>query len=125
MVSFEIATKNKYRFPYKGLISVEDLWDLDVNALDQIYKTLNKQRKEMGEESLLKTKSAEEFTLENKIEIVKYIVTTKEVEKANRIAEFEKKEKKKKIMSIIAEKQDAALANMDIADLQKMLDELD
>ena len=121
---FEIATKNKYRFPYKGLISVEDIWDLSVNSLDQIYKTLNKQRKEMGEESLLKTKSLEESVLENKIEIVKYIVAVKEQEKANRVAEFEKAEKKQRIMSIIAEKQDAALADMDIADLQKMLDEL-
>ena len=121
---FEIATKNKYRFPYKGLISVEDLWDLNVNALDQVYKTLNKQLKEMGEESLLKTKSPVEAVLENQIDIVKYIVAVKEQEKADRVAEFEKAEKKQRIMSIIAEKQDAALADMDIADLQKMLDEL-
>ena len=122
---FEIATKNKYRFPYKGLISVEDLWDLNVNALDQVYKTLNKQLKEMGEESLLKTKSPVEAVLENQIDIVKYIVAVKEQEKADRAAEFEKAEKKQRIMSIIAKKQDAALADMDIADLQKMLDDLE
>ena len=23
---FEIATRNKYRFPYRGQISVEDMW---------------------------------------------------------------------------------------------------
>lgn len=40
---FETAVRNKMRFPYKGQISVEDLWDLDVNALDGVFKTLNSQ----------------------------------------------------------------------------------
>ena len=33
MELFEIATRKKYRFPYKGLISVEDLWDLSMREL--------------------------------------------------------------------------------------------
>ena len=42
---FEVATRNKYRFPYRGQISVEDMWDLPVTELDKIFKTLNKQVK--------------------------------------------------------------------------------
>ena len=38
---FEIAIRNKYRFPYKGMITIEDLWDLSVTQLDGIFKTLN------------------------------------------------------------------------------------
>ena len=30
---FEVATRNKFRFPFKGLISVEDLWELSVDNL--------------------------------------------------------------------------------------------
>ena len=37
---FELATREKYRFPYKGMISVEELWDLDIPELDRVYKSL-------------------------------------------------------------------------------------
>ena len=121
---FEIATKKKYRFPYKGLISVEDLWDLNVLALDQIYKALNKTLKVMGEESLLKTKSTEEKDVENMTEIVKHIVSVKEQEKMDRLAKKEKDAKKQRIMSIIADKEDKALTELSTEELRKMLDEL-
>ena len=122
---FEIATRKKYRFPYKGLVSVEDLWDLNVQALDQIFKALNKELKERGEESLLKSKTDEETGLDNAISIVKYIVSVKEQERLDRLDQKEKAAKKQRIMAIMAEKQDKALTEMSMDDLQKMLDELD
>ena len=124
MELFEIATKKKYRFPYKGIITVEDLWDLNVTALDQIYKNLNKRLKEMGEESLLKTKSTEETDVENMVEIVKHIVVVKEQEKTNRLAQKERDAKKQRIMSIISDKEDKALTELSTEELRKMLDEL-
>lgn len=33
---FEAATRYKYRFPFKGMISVEDLWDLKLQDLDSV-----------------------------------------------------------------------------------------
>lgn len=53
---FEAATKEKYRFPFKGMISVEDLWDLKLQDLDSVFKALNKQKKQNDEESLLQIK---------------------------------------------------------------------
>ena len=42
---FEVAVRNKFRYPYKGVIATEDLWDLSVQQLDDIFKTLKSQEK--------------------------------------------------------------------------------
>ena len=122
---FEKAVTGKYRFPYKGQIAVEDLYDLSLGSLDTVFKTLNAEVKKTDEESLLQTKSAEDDILATKIEIVKYIFNEKLEEKKNQQEAAERKEKKQKIMQIIATKQDEALQNASVEDLQKMLDELD
>ena len=118
---FEFALKNKVRFPFKGLVSVEDLFDLSVRDLDGIFKTLNTQVKKSQEESLLTTKTKEDETLAVQIEIVKHIVKTKldEAETAKQSKEL--KEKKQKIMEIIAAKQDESLKNASVEELQAML----
>lgn len=121
---FEMATRKKFRFPYKGMISVEDLWDLSVNNLDTVFKALNAESKRANEESLLATKSAADVELEAKIEIVKYIVGVKQAEAAQREQAVAVREKKRKLEEIIASKQDAALQNMSIEDLQAMLNGL-
>lgn len=122
---FEVATRTKMRFPFKGMISVEDLWDLSVQNLDKVFKTLNSQRKEVQEESLLDTKSSEDERLETQIEIVKYIVNVKLEERAARVKAAENKEKKQKIMALMAKKDDEEMENMSKEELQKLLDELE
>ena len=121
---FEYATREALRFPYKGMQSVEDLWQLSVKELDSIYKTLNKQVKQSEEESLLSTKASVDTELEVQIAIVKHIVSVKLAEKEDAEKASAKKAQKQKIMSIIATKQDEALQNSSIDDLKKMLDEL-
>lgn len=122
---FEFAARNKLRFPYKGLITVEDLFDLSLTNLDSIYKTLNKQVKQSEEESLLSTKASVDTELEVQIAIVKHIVSVKLAEKEAAEKASVKKAQKQKIMSIIATKENEALQNSSIDDLKKMLDELD
>ena len=122
---FEVATREKMRFPFKGTISVEDLWDLSVQNLDKVFKTLNSQRKEAQEESLLNVKSSEDEVLDTQIAIVKYIVSVKLEEQAARVKAAENKEKKQKIMALMAKKDDEAMENMSKEELQKLLDELE
>ena len=121
---FEIASRSKFRFAFKGLISVEDLWDLQVTSLDRIFKGLNAQMKQATEESLLDTKTMEEKEVALKIEIVKHIVTVKLAEKARRLKAKENRENKQKIMEIMADKQDESLKNKSVEELETMLNEL-
>ena len=121
---FEIATRNRYRFNYKGVMTVEDLWSLRVEDLDAIFKMLNRQKKTADEDSLLATKSAEDQDLANKIDIVRYIVSVKLAEAAERVSAAEKKAQRDKIMEIVAKKKDKALEDMGIDDLMNKLEEL-
>ncbi len=113
------------RFPFRGQISVEDLWDLSVENLDSIFKILNSQLKRAKEESLLQVKTAQDKELDVKIEIIKYIINVKLEEKAARLRAKEKKEKKAKIMEILSAKEDEALQNKTPEELRKMLEEID
>jgi len=121
---FEVATRNGLRFQFKGMISVEDLWNLSPRDLDSIYKTLNSQLKQVNEESLLQVKTQQDQELDTKIEIVKYIFQVKQEEENLRLKAKEQKEKKQKIMEILANKQDESLQNKSVEELQAMLNEL-
>ena len=121
---FELATRKKFRFPFKGQISVEDLWDLSVQNLDNVFKALNAESKQAKEESLLSVKSDEDAILDAKIEIVKYIVSTKQAEAAQRQQAAANREQIHKLQELIADKQDAALRDKSIEELQAMLSAL-
>lgn len=118
---FEAATKEKYRFPFKGMISVEDLWDLKLQDLDSVFKSLNKQKKQNDEESLLQVKTAEDQELDNKIQIVKYIVKFKQEEIEERLQAKDKKEYNQKLLELIERKHNEELAGKSIEELQAML----
>ena len=122
---FEVATRNMYRFQFKGMISVEDLWQLNVKDLDFIFKTLNSQLKQVQEESLLNVKTEQDQELDTKIKIVKYIFQVKQEEEQLRLKARERKEKKQKIMEILANKEDESYNNMSKEELEKMLSDLE
>ena len=121
---FEMATRNKYRFPYKGMISVEDLWDLNQTQLDSIYKALNKEVKANQEDSLMFSQTQTDLDLQAKIEIVRHIYTTKEQDAARRAAAAENAEKKRRILEILEQKQEDSLKNKSEEELLKMLNEI-
>lgn len=119
---FEYATRYQTRFPYKGSVSVEDLWTLSVTELDKIYKVLMKKKKtEAEEESLLSVRTKEDEELEVQIDIIKHIVTVKLEEKDAREQARANKEQRQKLLEIKARRQDAALESMSDAELDAML----
>lgn len=127
-IIFEMASQFKFRYPYKGLITTEDLWDLTPAQLDTVYRNLSKELKTTDEDSLIHTRSVEEGIkaneLKNKIEVVKYIFNHKQ--QAAELARMaaENAAEKQRILAVLADMEDNALRNMSKDDLLKRLSEL-
>lgn len=121
---FEVAVREHFRFPFKGQATVEDLWDLDVRSLDTVFKALNKQLKQVEEESLLDVKTKEDRQLDDMIEIVKYIVSVKQQEQSDKLADKARKEQKQKILEIMESKQEDNLKGKSLEELQAMYSNL-
>jgi hypothetical protein len=118
---FKYAVKNKLRFNYKGVCTVEDLYDIPLSGLDKMYGELKKQQKNFGEDSLLNKKSSEEKEIGIKIEIIESIVADRlaDIDKAKKVQQT--RERNRRIAQIIADKEDAALNDMSLEDLKAML----
>lgn len=121
---FEMATRLKFRFPFRGMISVEDLWDLTIEQLDTVYKALNKDVQKSNEDSLLSGPRVGDADLNAKIEIVKYIFQVKQTEEAERKAAADNAIKRRRLLDALAKKQDAAVDNMTEEELLAALAEL-
>ena len=121
---FEIAVRDKFRFAFRGMISVEDLWDLKLEQLDEVYKNLMIEIKKANEESLLKSKTKDQTALEMKVDIVKYIVNSKLEEIKTREEEFKKRMQKQKILEVLNEKENQSLQNISVEELKEMLNNI-
>ena len=124
MSMFEIATRKKYRFPFRGSITSEDLWDLSLTQLDTVYKTLSKEAKTEKEEESLMDGKKEDQDLLNKLDIVKHVFNAKKTEAEAEANAIEKKRQKERLLELIAQKQDAALADKSIEELTAMVENL-
>jgi hypothetical protein len=122
---FEYAMRNKCRFPYKGLSTTEDLYDLNVEVLDTIFQTLDAEKQTASRRSLLDTKTNENIELAVKIAIIEYIVVMKQKEKEAKLRLIERKKQKNKILEVLSKQDDANLENTPREQLMAMLNELD
>jgi hypothetical protein len=124
MSIFEKATRLKVRFNYKGLCTVEDLWDVPFTALDSIYKELNSELKEEDQESLFDNNPVVNDLLNLKLSIVKQIAEVRVGEKNAALVAQEKKAKKQKLLAILAQKQESELMDSSVEELQAMIENL-
>lgn len=128
---FEQASRLKLRFSYKGLSSVEDLWDIQVkkenneyvSELNTIYCELETM-KENHQKGLYITKTKEDKIIDLKMEIIKYIFETKKREKEEQESKIAKIEMKKRLLEKLASKQDSKYDNMTEDELLKEIDKL-
>lgn len=130
---FAFATRKKFRFDTcKGQVTVEDLWDLPLTAtngrpnLDDIAKELYKKMKDENEMSFVKPTSqvSKEFNIiKAKFDIVKYIIDVKLAEAEAAKKAKETKARNQRILGLIAQKEDEALASKSKEELLAMLAE--
>lgn len=120
---FAMATRKKFRYPFNGQISTEDLWDLSLENLDLIYKNLNKEKKNIHEESLLEVEKKDEV-LEAKISIIKYVVDYKLAEQRARSQELENKRQKQLLLEVLESKKNEHLSKLSIEELEEKIKRL-
>jgi len=120
---FKKASRIQLRFDVKGACSVEDLWELSVKELDALYGRLRTEQKSHEQDSLLNVNAIDDI-LELKINIVKDIVETKLTEAKEKENAQIKSERKQKILSIIADKQDQELKNKSSEELLSLINEM-
>jgi hypothetical protein len=127
---FKTAAKKKFRFESpKGQLTVEDLWDLPLTSvkgvsLNSVAQGIHHKLKDNEEISFVDTATASNTELSMKLDIVKAVIADRIADRDAARLTAENKEKKQKIMQIIAAKKDAAMEGMDVADLEKLLADL-
>lgn len=120
------ALQKGLRFEFKGLISTEDLFDLDMSSLDIIYQKLSKELREISGDSLLDNEKADEIAwVQLKLDVVKHVFDIKKAETEALRQKIANIEEKQRIMHIINEKENAELANLSIDELKEKLNDLE
>ncbi len=118
--------KNKYRFEFKGLISVEDLFDLKLADLDLIYRNLKNEEKDLQGDSLLDTaKNPKIDEVQVKIDVVKAVFDIKQTDIKNAEKALANKAQKEKILAIIEDKENQELSEKSIEELKKIYSNLE
>jgi hypothetical protein len=125
---FEQASRLKLRFSTSvGIVGVEDLWDLPLiggrACLNSIAKSLNKEMKESDEEDFVSKKSSADDRLKLMFDIVLHVIDTKKQEAKEKQSEAIAATRKDKLRAVLNEKKDAALKDMSVEEIEKLLAE--
>ena len=125
---FETATRLKLRFDsHRGKLTVEDLWDLPltgVTSLDSVSKLANRDVKASAEESFVTDASPTNDVATLKLDVLKHIIAVRKAEIAARLAASEKQERKRKLLGLLAQKDDEKDSSMSREDILKELEAL-
>lgn len=129
MEIYKKASKKKLRFnTNRGVLSVEMLWDLPKEEIRElVIKAREAAKKSSGqvsdaELSFLDAPKAKATDDELRFEILKDIYLTKKNTEEKALKKAEIKANNKKVLELIARKQDEALEKKSIKELEKMLE---
>lgn len=121
-----VMLKLRFETP-KGLLTVEQLFDLSMTDLSATIKKVNalikKEQATDDELSFLEGVDTTETQNSLRFRILKDVYLTKKDARDAAALDFEKKQRNQRIAEIIAKKKDEALENKSIEELEKMLEE--
>lgn len=125
---FENATRYKFRFKSEVCsLNVEDLWDIKLEQLDRIAVALKRELRTSEEESFITStsKTKENKILQQKFDVVKYIIDIKLEEQEERKQAAARKQMRQKLLALREEKERQELGSKSLEDIDKMLAELE
>lgn len=128
MKLFEPASRNKYRFETpQGEITTEDLWDLPLSSaragranLDDIAIGLNRQIQDQGTTSFVKKATPVRESLQNKLDLVLYVIGVLQSEATEAETKRANAQKKAQVLELIANKENESLSGKSIEELQAL-----
>lgn len=122
---FEKAARLKLRFNTpSGVLTVEDLWDHNLIVLDGVARKLNKEVKELEEESFIAKPTKQNEILELRFAIVKHIIEVKLAERDAAAATKQLAVRKARLLDVLGSKEKEDLQNMSREDILKELNTL-
>ena len=125
---YKQAAQLKLRFETpKGLLAVEQLFDLTMTDLSTSIKKVNallkKEKATDDELSFLEGVDTTETQNSLRFKILKDVYLTKKDARDAAALDYEKKQRNQRIAELIAKKKDEALESKSIEELEKMLEE--
>ena len=133
MSMYKKAAKLKLRFnTSRGPLSIEQLMDFSMTELEKLVRAQHKVLKDTAKldsteelDFLEINKTPKENIEQLKFDILKDIYMDKKNEKADRIADEEKRKRRERLAELIAEKKEEADKGKSLEELEKELAELD
>lgn len=123
---YKEASKMKLRFAtVKGNLSVEDLWDLSLTALDKMAVAIDEEISKNPKKSFISETTPEDKISKLKLDILKDVINTKLEDKAKKDSEKQRLSERNKLLEILAKKEAESLENLSIEELKKKISELE
>ena len=121
---YKTAARTRLRIKTgRGMVSVEDLWDLSLVELNNLAKGLNKELKRQDEEDFLGENTKEDEITKLKFDIIIDVITTKKKERDAASTAADNKAHNQKILELIAAKEAEELKGKSIEELKSLLKE--
>lgn len=123
--NFIEASKKKIRFATtKGSLSVEDLWDLNLECLDKIAVAVDEDIQKEGRKSFIGKTNRGSSQKALSLEILKFIIEDKMKEEEKKKERLQKSAQKEFLMELLNKKKLESLESLPLEEIQKQLDDL-